>query len=80
MVAPMVLDGPSAPFNLLEMLALGAESAADYLQSIQQQYANALDHKLNAWRSFQESQLPNPTAPRSRHVRSVLLGCPQAFF
>src|SRR5262245_48493126 len=31
-------------------------------------------------RRIKKALLPNPTAPRSRHVRSVLLGCPQAFF
>jgi len=28
---------------------------------------------------IKKALLPNPMAPRSRHVRSVLLGCPQAF-
>jgi hypothetical protein len=31
-------------------------------------------------RRIKKALLPNPAAPRSRHVRSVLLGCPQAFF
>ena len=31
-------------------------------------------------RRIKKALLPNPTAPRSRYVRSMLLGCPQAFF
>jgi len=35
---------------------------------------------INTSRVVKKALLPNPMAPRSRHVRSVLLGCPQAFF
>jgi hypothetical protein len=31
-------------------------------------------------RRIKKALLPKPAPPRSRHVRSVLLGCPQAFF
>jgi hypothetical protein len=31
-------------------------------------------------RRIKKALLPKPAPPRSRHVCSVLLGCPQAFF
>ena len=67
------------PFSLRNM---ADQSLATRATSPETDYIDAGRSLIDKHQSrrIKKALLPNPTAPRSRYVRSMLLGCPQAFF